>query len=138
MTMSTDKHRETAQGIADEWFPTERGKGDLINRITAALANTEADAFTAGRDEAKAEDAEIAKSAAKEYESSSDRYSGFEAAAAETIHARILAPSSGPTYEQRLRAEVWSAARDLVAQSLNGDDAIAKINDVLAAIRSEK
>lgn len=59
--MTQDKHKETARQIADEWFPTERGKGDLVRRITTALTNLEADAYARGRGEAKAEDAERVK-----------------------------------------------------------------------------
>ena len=40
-----DQHREVARQIADEWFPTERGKGDLVRRIAAALATTEDEAI---------------------------------------------------------------------------------------------
>lgn len=107
MSEPTEKDRETARqigSIIDDATPAMRegwlaSKAELVESIAQALA----DAYARGRADAKAEDAEIARiSAVPEY-STVDVAKNLTA---QSIYDAILAPSSGPTYEQRIRAEI--------------------------------
>lgn len=95
-----------------------------------------ADAHARGRDEAKAEDASIAKSVAQERTASGRAFSAFESGVAIEIADAILAPSSGPTYAERIRAEIAETVAALPATTVGavGDGQYVNRDDVLAAI----
>lgn len=116
MTSPTDKHQATARAIRIpipcimESCRTGQSLCSTHLSIATALANTEADAFTAGRDEAKAEvvamlEDRILKHVCKDYDPPEE---GQQCGHIVTLKAIVvdiwrLAPSSGPTYEQRIR-----------------------------------
>lgn len=147
MTQPTDKHRQAArevmEGVNLHAF-CDLTYDELQTRIAQALANTEAAAFTAGRDEA----AETVRRRLSSDDIASRRLR-------ESLTAAILAPTSGPTYEQKIRAEIAEAVEklsrlgiripeheDLSYDPFMSEDSSGNYlrrDDVLAAIqRSEK
>lgn len=143
MTNPTEKERETAREIVAPFVKQSGGSlyaainANGLAEVTArALANTRAEAFAAGRADRQAEDAEIVKSIAEEYTASDERYSGFEAEGAMAARDAILAPSSGDSYEARIRAEIAEKVAVLVKKSRDEvtDNYNRALDDVLAVI----
>lgn len=114
---------------------------DLNRIVCEAIAKTDADAFTAGRADRQAEDARIARNFKGGWTASLDEENkllpdpdGPWCLGSDVADA-ILAPSSGPTFEQRIRAEIDKSVRAACQVKWVDDVAYYKGDDVLAAIQ---
>lgn len=106
MTEPTEQHRETARAtieLAKLDANIELVSGKFARALTDHIVQALVDAFTAGRADRQAEDAEIARDPANLAMIGGS--TGSAHVTAKRIANAILAPSSG-SYEARIRAEI--------------------------------